>query len=185
MVRLALVHYQFEAIHPFADGNGRIGRLLISLILCLENILPQPLLYLSAYFERHRQDYYEHLLQVSRKGAWEKWITFVARGVAEQAIDAVERATRLRELQAQYVEKVRSARTSALLLQLIDHLFDQPYVKASNVRDILQVTPRTAQQHIDRLREAGILREITGQDRNRVYCAQGIIDAVREPLSPF
>lgn len=182
VVRLALVHYQFETIHPLVDGNGRVGRLLISLMLCLDDLLPQPLLYLSAYFERHRHEYYDHLLRVSQKGAWERWIAFFATGVAEQALDAVDRATRLRELQADYVEQVRSARTSALLLRLLDHLFEQPYVTASSVRDLLNVTPRTAQQHIDRLREADILREITGQKRNRVYLAQGIIDAIRDPL---
>ncbi len=181
VVRLALVHYQFEAIHPFHDGNGRVGRLLISLMLCLDGVLPQPLLYLSAYFERNRREYYDRLLEVSRAGAWNDWLTFFARGVAQEAMDAVDRATRLRDLQAEYNEQLQSARTSALLLKLVELLFAHPAVTASRVREMLDVTPRTAQQHIDRLREAGILTEVTGQKRNRIYIAPGILRVVQVP----
>ncbi|MEX0885882.1 MAG: Fic family protein [Phycisphaeraceae bacterium] len=181
VVRLALVHYQFEAIHPFNDGNGRVGRLLVSLMLCVGGVLPQPLLYLSAYLERHRQAYYDHLLHVSLRGEWHGWLSFFARGVAEQAMDAVDRAGRLRELQARYVDQVQSPRTPALLIKLIEHLFAQPAVTAARVRQVLDVTPRTAQQHIDRLVKAGILREITGQKRNRAYVARGVLQAIHEP----
>lgn len=181
VVRLALVHYQFEAIHPFNDGNGRIGRLLISLMLCLEGVLLQPLLYLSAWFERYRSEYYDHLLYVSQRGSWNEWLTFFARGVAHEAMDAVDRATRLRDLQVEYTDRVRTARTSVLLLKLIEHLFAQPAVTAAAVRKLLDVTPRTAQQHIDRLRKAGILTEITGRRRDRIYLAHGIVRAIHEP----
>jgi Fic family protein len=181
VVRLALVHYQFEAIHPFNDGNGRIGRLLISLMLCLEGVLLQPLLYLSAWFERYRSEYYDHLLYVSQRGSWNEWLTFFARGVAHEAMDAVDRATRLRDLQVEYTDRVRTARTSVLLLKLIEHLFAQPAVTATAVRALLDVTPRTAQQHIDRLRKAGILTEITGRRRDRIYLAHGIVRAIHEP----
>ena len=92
LVRLALVHYQFEAIHPFLDGNGRVGRLLMSLLLVTEKLLPQPLLYLSGFFEARRQDYYSHLLSVSQRGSWEPWIMFFLEGVAEQSSDAMTRA---------------------------------------------------------------------------------------------
>lgn len=181
VVRLALVHYQFEAIHPFNDGNGRIGRLLISLMLCLEGVLPQPLLYLSAWFERYRTEYYDRLLHVSQRGSWGEWLNFFARGVAHEAMDAVDRATRLRDLQVEYTERVRTVRTSALLLKLIESLFARPAVTAAVVRDLLDVTPRTAQQHIDRLREAGILAEITGRKRDRIYVASGIAQVIYEP----
>ncbi len=180
VVRLALVHYQFEAIHPFNDGDGRVGRLLISLMLCLEGVLPQPLLYLSAWFERHRAEYYDGLMHVSQRGCWGEWMNFIARGVAHEAMDAVYRATRLRDLQVEYTERVRTARTSALLLKLIESLFAQPAVTAATVRELLDVTPRTAQQHIDRLREAGILTEITGRKRDRIYLAPGIAQAIHE-----
>src|SRR5262249_28954286 len=105
IVQLALMHYQFETIHPFNDGNGRVGRLLITLMLCERQVLPQPLLYLSAFFEQHRDDYYDHLLNVSRRAAWNEWIGFFARGVAEQARDAVTRVQRLQDLQASYRER--------------------------------------------------------------------------------
>jgi len=98
LVRLALIHYQFEAIHPFLDGNGRIGRLLISLLTCAWNMLPQPLLYLSAYFEAQRDSYYDLLFAVSQGGAWEEWVTFFLRGVKEQCGDAVKRIKHLQDL---------------------------------------------------------------------------------------
>lgn len=181
VVRLALVHYQFETIHPFKDGNGRIGRLLISLMLCLEGTLPMPLLYLSAYFQRTRQEYYEQLRRISQLGTWNDWITYFARGVASEAMDAVDRAQRLKALQADYVKKVRKARASALLMQLIEELFNYPMVSTAKVSQLLNVHPSTAQKHIDRLAKAGILREATGQKRNRLFVAEGIIKAVYEP----
>ena len=181
VVRLALVHYQFEAIHPFQDGNGRIGRLLITLMLVLEGVLPHPLLYLSAFFERHRQAYYDHLLRVSQAGAWEPWIEFFARGVATQAVDAVRRARKLRELRETYVHRVQTARSSALLVRLIESLFDQPATTIRGAAKLLDVTARSAQMHIDRLVEAGILKEITGQKRNRIYLAQEVLRVVDEP----
>ena len=184
LVTLALVHYQFEAIHPFLDGNGRIGRLLITLLLCAWDLLPEPLLYLSAYFEAHRQAYYDHLLAVSREGKWEDWLHFFLRGVVEQARDAVVRSRRLMDLQRQYREQFQDVRASALALRLVDHLFEAPVVTASTVRQVLGVTDRTAQLHISRLVTAGILREITGQARNRVYRADGIVQAIEEPLNP-
>ena len=97
LMRLGLIHYQFEAIHPFLDGNGRVGRLLITLLLCAWDLLSEPLLYLSAYFDAHRQDYYDLLLRVSQHGAWEDWLTFFLRGIATQAQDSVARAGRLQE----------------------------------------------------------------------------------------
>jgi Fic family protein len=96
LVSLGLIHYQFEAIHPFLDGNGRIGRLLITLLLCVWDLLPQPLLYLSAYFEAHRQAYYDLLLVVSQRGEWEDWLIYFLHGVALQSRDAVVRIGRLR-----------------------------------------------------------------------------------------
>lgn len=181
IVRLALVHYQFEAIHPFNDGNGRVGRLLITLMLCLDGILPQPLLYLSAYFDRCRQEYYDHLRDISRRGEWIAWIRFFAQGVVEEARDAVGRAERLNDLRRQYIEAISTARASALLTKLVDHLFSQPAVSIAVVRQWLDVTAATAQKHVDRLLEHGILEERTGRRRNRYYLAKGIVQAIQEP----
>ena len=176
VVRLALVHYQFEAIHPFMDGNGRIGRLLISLTLCLDDILPLPLLYLSAYFHRNREEYYSRLLQVSAQGAWMKWVLYFARGVAIEANDAADRVQRLKDLHGDYTRRVQTARASALLTALIDELFNRPVVTVAIVTKLLKVTPPTAHRHVDRLIELGILRLASPQrKRNRIYVADGIL----------
>ncbi len=176
IVRLALVHYQFEAIHPFMDGNGRIGRLLISLMLCLDDILPLPLLYLSAYFHRNRQEYYDRLLLVSAQGAWMEWILYFARGVAIEANDAADRVQRLKGLQGDYMGQVRTARASALLTALVDELFNRPVVTVTVVAGLLEVTPNTAQRHVDRLIELGILRLASPhRKRNRIYVADEIM----------
>jgi Fic family protein len=184
LVRLGLIHYQFEAIHPFLDGNGRIGRLLITLLLCRSELLSQPLLYLSAYFNAHRQMYYDLLLAVSQEGAWEAWLVFFLRGVASEAQDAVVRAWRMQDLREEYRERFQTARTAARLLQVVDLLFIQPILSASQVEEALGVTAPTAQNYINQLEEAGILREITGQARNRVYRADEVLAAIEEPLNP-
>lgn len=178
LVRLALIHYQFEAIHPFLDGNGRIGRLLVPLLLCAEGLLTQPLLYLSAFFERHRDEYYQLLLDVSQKGLWTKWILFFLRAVATQAADAIRRSDGLLKLWQTYRDQLQSARASALLLQLVDDLFAYPALSNPGVSKRLNITPRSAQQNINKLIDAGILREATGRRRNRVYIAADIIDII-------
>jgi Fic family protein len=181
LVRLAAIHYQFEAIHPFRDGNGRIGRLLITLLLCVEGLLPAPLLYLSAYFERHRQQYYEHLLAVSQAGRWSGWVTFFLRGVAEQAADAVERSNRLFKLRDELHHRCHAARSSALLLKLVDDLFTHPATTVARTAKLLGVTPRAAQNNIDRLLDLGVLREVTGNRRNRLFVAEEILRTIEGP----
>ena len=176
LVRLALVHYQFETIHPFLDGNGRIGRLLITLLLCAEGLLSEPLLYLSAYFERHRQDYYRCLLGVSQAGQWNAWITFFLRGIAEQSRDALHRSTRLRDLRETYRQKLQTLRATGTLLQLTDELFANPAITIAHAAKRLNITPRAASLNVDKLVKAGILQEVTGQQRYRVFVATEIIN---------
>ena len=180
LLRLAMIHYQFEAIHPFEDGNGRIGRLLMSLLLDSERALPYPVLYLSAYFERHRSDYYDHLLFVSQRGEWSEWLQFFLRGVTEQSIDAVERAHQLLQLRNQWAEKFQTARSSALLIRLIDGLFENPFVNLGRAKNLLGVGAQSAQANIKRLCSAGMLKEITGKRRNRVYAAQDVLRILEE-----
>jgi Fic family protein len=175
VVQLALAHYQFEAIHPFMDGNGRLGRLLITLMLCERKRLPQPLLYLSAFFERHDQEYRDRLLEVSRRAQWNEWISFFARGVAEQARDAAGRASRLLELGQQYRQRVAGLGHSANAVQLVDEVLASPFITVNGAMQALQVSFPTAQNAIKRLVEAGILQEVTGHRRNRVYRAQEIL----------
>ncbi len=178
-MRIGLIHYQFEAIHPFLDGNGRIGRLLISLLLVHWDLLPLPLLYLSAFFERRRQDYYDLLLAVSERGAWREWLLFFLRGVAEQAKDANQRAKRLQDLQLEWRRRFQSKpRASALLVQLVDELFQTPIVTVPQVQKLLNVTHRTANRMMDGLVREGILRLVPGRARNRQFVASDILDAL-------
>jgi Fic family protein len=181
LVRLALIHYQFEAIHPFSDGNGRIGRLLISLLLVDWGLLPQPLLYLSAFFERWRQQYYDSLLAVSRDGDWRNWVMFFLQGVENQARDAVERSKRLHDLQRKWYTQLQSKpQTSVRLLQLIDFLFQAPLVRAPQVQEAIGVTHRTANQMISRLMGEGILHSVTGRERNRQFVAREILEILQD-----
>jgi Fic family protein len=159
-------------------GNGRIGRLLIVLLLCTSGVLTDPLLYVSAFFEKHRDEYYRLLLAVSERGAWDDWIDFFLRGVCEEASDAVERASRLVDLRATYRERFHLARSSALLLKLIDGLFERPALTVAGTRRILGITARAAQLNIDKLVAAGVLRESTGNARNRVWVADEIRSAI-------
>ena len=181
VVRLALVHYQFEAIHPFLDGNGRIGRLLIVLLLCVEKVLPQPMLYLSAYFERNRQEYYRLLFEVSRDGKWQEWISFFLRGLAEQSRDAIVRSDKLLNLWHSYRQSVQTSRSSALLLTLIDNLFDRPYLTFSSAKASLNVTFRSAQLNVLKLVTAGILKEVPGRKYGRIFIARKIVDILEAP----
>ena len=180
LVQLALIHYQFEAIHPFEDGNGRIGRLLLSLLMCEREYLSQPLLYLSGYLERNRDTYMDCLLSVSQRCDWLSWIRFFLEGVSSQARDAISRTGQLMNLWQNYRTSLQVARSSSLTLQLVDMLFATPVVTAPYVENELGVTQASARRTIERLEKDGILREATGQRRNRVYIAPevfAILDA--------
>ena len=178
LLRLGMIHYQFEAIHPFLDGNGRIGRLLITLLLCTWNLLPQPLLYLSAYFEAHRQHYYALLLHVSQRGEWEAWLRFFLRGIVSQSRDVISRIGRLQALREQYREQLQRARAAARLLEVVDLLFARPIVSIPQVADALQISHQSATRYINALETAGILHETTGQSRNRIYLAGKVLNVI-------
>jgi len=178
LIQLAVAHYQFEVIHPFLDGNGRIGRLLIPLMLVLRGALPQPLLYLSAYFEQHRSEYYDHLLITSQKGDLMPWLAFFLRGVRRQARDSEERTVRLVELQHQLRNDLLDEGRPNSVIRLGEQLFAAPVVTAARVETMIGMTRPTAQAAIDALVERGDLTEVTGRERRRVYRAQRIFDAV-------
>lgn len=175
VVRLALIHCQFEAIHPFLDGNGRIGRLLLTLLMCSEKALPQPMLYLSAYFERHRDDYYRHLLAVSQDGRWSEWISFFLRGVAEESRDTIQRSEKLLSLWQRYRQSLQTVRSSGLLLTLVDDLFHRPYLTFTQAAKTLDVTFRAAQLNVSKLVDAGILHELPGRTYGRMFVAHEIL----------
>ena len=175
LIRLGLIHYQFEAIHPFLDGNGRVGRLLVALLLSAWQLLPQPLLYLSAYFESNRRDYYDLLLAVSQRAAWEDWMLYFLEGIKQQSLDAVDRISRMQALRTQYQAQFQTRRAPARLLRVIDLLFAQPVLTARQVESALEINFPSAQRLIDQLVQAGLLREITGGRRNRVYRADEVL----------
>jgi Fic family protein len=178
LVKLALVHYQFEAIHPFRDGNGRIGRLLLSLLLCDWKLLPKPLLYLSAYFDKHRDAYFDHLLAVSQRGAWNDWIAFFLQGIAEQSLDAVERSKKLLELRLEYQVKLQANRASALTLRLVDCLFDLPAMTVPLAQTKLHVSYPGAKHNVLKLVSAGILQLADGRHHPKLYLAPGILELI-------
>jgi Fic family protein len=178
LIQLALVHYQFETIHPFADGNGRLGRLLIALQLEERRYLAQPLLYLSAYFERQRDAYRDHLLDVSRRGAWTQWIDFFLLGVAEQARNTIDTSDRLLDLREQYQSWARVETRSGNLATLVDFLFERPVVSIADVMERLSVTRRAANQLVQRLVAREMLVEVTGRQRNREFAAREILGVI-------
>lgn len=176
LIRLALIHYQFEAIHPFLDGNGRVGRLLIPLLLCRDGSLPEPYLYLSAFFEQHRDEYYRLLLSVSQTGDWSSWIDYFLRGVTEQATDAIRRTNELLGLWREYRARFEGARSSALPLQLVDLLFRSPVITVTRVAAALDVTHRSAAFNVKKLCQSGILQEGNNRKRNKLYVARAILE---------
>ena len=178
LIRLALVHYQFEAIHPFRDGNGRIGRLLLALLLCDWKLLSKPLFYLSGYFDHHRDEYFDHLLSVSQRGTWNDWILFFLVGVAEQAKDAVDRAQKLLALRDAYRVKMRSFHAPGSCLVLIDTLFELPALTVPLAAKKLNQSYAGAKLNVLKLVSAGILKEASKTQHPKLYVAPGILELV-------
>jgi len=177
LVRAGLAHAQFETIHPFRDGNGRVGRLLITFMLCSEGVLRRPLLYLSHYLKRNRAVYYDSLQAVRDDGRWEEWLTFFLRGVEEVANEATATARAIVALRDADWAQVRSEGLAATnLMRLLDLLFRQPIVSAAYVRDRLEVRYQTANELIERLVSKNILVETTGQKRNRRFAYRKYLD---------
>ncbi|MBI4168439.1 MAG: Fic family protein [Acidobacteria bacterium] len=180
LVQIGLAHYQFEAIHPFLDGNGRVGRLLIILFLIERGLLPTPLLYVSAFFEATRRDYYERLLAVSERGEWAEWLEYFLNAVARQAEDALGRAQRINALLARW--RTEAAGTSSkTALALVDLLAGNPFWTIRKVAERLGVAYTTAERAVERLEAASIVVQTRDAKRNRVYCAREILDILEEP----
>lgn len=177
LIKCALLHYQFEAIHPFLDGNGRVGRLLITLFLAEKGYLTQPILYLSSFFEKYRDEYYALLLNVSQKGDWNSWIEYFLRGVAQQSKEAIENANRIVNLQKKYRETLHShkKRIPQTALKLIDHLFVNPFISASKIAKDWDMDFPAIMRGVQKLVELGIIKEITGNRRNRLFLAESLI----------
>lgn len=183
LVRVGLAHAQFETIHPFLDGNGRIGRLLITFLLTEKKLLARPVLYLSHYFKRRRAEYYDRLQAVRDAGDWEGWLTFFLRGVAEVSREAAHTAAAILRVREECRARIseRMGRAAANGHRILERLFDHPIVAVVTVRDWLGVTPAGANTLVNRLVDAGILREITGYARNRRFRFDPYLRLFEEP----
>ena len=186
LVQAALMHYQFEAIHPFLDGNGRVGRLLITLFLVERQLLPTPVLYLSAFFDATRRDYYDGLRSVTERGDWNGWVQYFLNGVARQSEDALGRTERINELIAGWRDKL-SGGGSRVPLFLLDMIGNNPYLTVRSAEKKLKIAYNTALRGIVRLEEAGIVTKMSEARRDRVYCAKALLDILEEParLTPM
>jgi len=175
LISTALLHYQFEAIHPFLDGNGRVGRLLITLILIESGVIPLPLLYLSGYFEKTRPEYYARLLQVSTEGDWKGWLKYFLVAVKTQAREALDCTRALLSLREAYLARIKEFGATKAIFGLVDRLIGNPYVTVAALANETGVSYPASQNAIQKLVGAGILKEITGFKRNRVYLCSEVL----------
>ena len=172
IIKIALAHYQFETIHPFRDGNGRIGRLMIPLILSKENILHFPMIYPSEYFDRNRDQYIDRLYSVSARDEFNEWIGFFIDALIHQTIESIRAIDELR----QYKKELRKLSSNITELSVIEMLFSNPYINSADVMSECDVSNPTANKVLANLESKGIIREITGKRRNMLYAADGILD---------
>lgn len=186
LLKAALAHVQFETIHPFLDGNGRVGRLLITLLFCVEKILRDPLLYLSLYLKRHRDEYYSLLDRVRREGDWEAWIGFFADGVTESAAGAVETAQRLVKTANEDRERIQQlGRAAGSSLRIHHAMQQQPVANSSTLAKRTGISLPSVLKSLDALQTLGIVRELTGRKRNRVFSYAGYVRILSEGTEPL
>ncbi|HKI99052.1 MAG TPA: Fic family protein [bacterium] len=186
LIKAGLAHAQFETIHPFEDGNGRLGRLLITLILCAEAVLSEPTLYLSLYFKSRRNEYYDALQKVRTNGDWEGWMKFFLRGVHETSKQAVETARRLVKLFEKDVQAIQTLGRSAGTALRVHYLLKKHIIVSGPlIRDSLQVSLPTALSHLDQLEHLGIIREFTGKKRNRLFAYDQYLNILTEGTEPL
>ena len=181
LIHAALAHYQFEAIHPFLDGNGRVGRLLITIELCERNVLPAPFLYLSAFFDATRADYYGGLRGITEGGDWDGWLQYFLNGVARQAEDALSRAERTNKLLEQWRHKLASDTHAKVAFQMVELLGANPFLTPRGAQQRLGLAYNTVMRAIRQLEEQGMVKEVSGGKRDRVYCAKKLLQIFEEP----
>ncbi|MDH4229791.1 MAG: Fic family protein [Nitrospirota bacterium] len=185
LLKAALAHVQFETIHPFLDGNGRVGRLLITLLLCEQNVLREPMLYLSLYFKAHRNRYYELLNRVRLEGDWEAWLEFFADAVLATATQAVETANQLMSLAREDRDKIGAlGRPASSALRVHQSLLERPIATAGGLADRTGLTPATVNRCLAHLTRLGIVRERTRQRRNRVFSYAAYVDVMERGTEP-
>ena len=185
LVKAALAHHQFETIHPFLDGNGRLGRLLITFILCVEGVMKEPMLYLSYYFKEHRKSYYAHLQLVRETGDWEEWIQFFLKGVIETADQAFGTAQMVLKLFKEDREKIEIiGRPSVSTLIAHHYLQRRPITEAKKLSEVCNISLPTANKSLRHLTDLGIVQEITGKGRKKIYAYQKYLDILSGGVSP-
>ena len=185
LIHCALAHAQFETIHPFWDGNGRVGRLLVTFLLCHRGALRRPLLYLSHYLKLHRTEYYDRLMDVRNRGDWEGWLKFFLAGVLEVSADATDTADAILDLRERHREVVaREMPNSHFGLTLLDSLFGYPVITVRTAETLLGSSYYAANTTVQRFQELGLLREITGRDRGRVYQYEPYLDLFAAAHTP-
>lgn len=186
LIKAALAHVQFETIHPFKDGNGRLGRLLITLLLCSEQVLTEPMLYLSLFFKQNRQDYYDRLQAVREEGDWEGWLAFFFQGVYESTQQAVNTAQRLLKLfEEDRVRLQEIGRAAGSAIRLHQHLQARPITTVVSAANSLDLSTTAANKAISRLEEKGIVTELTGKQRYRIYAYQRYMEILSEGTEPL
>lgn len=178
LMKCSLMHYQFETIHPFCDGNGRIGRSLITLYLCKKRLIIRPLLYLSGYFEAHKREYINLLLNTNKEGKFEEWIKFFLDAVATQSEDALQRVAKMQKLREEYRQKTQESCNTTAITKLIDQLFINPFITITTAGEVLGVTYPTAKRLIDNLVKIGILSSSQKAQRNKVFVAHEILSII-------
>ena len=178
LVKIGLAHAQFETIHPFLDGNGRVGRLLITFLLCEQGVLQKPVLYLSWFFKQHRQQYYDELQSVRDAGTWERWLAFFLRGVAEVSGQATDTARRILALREEHRRVITDGfgRAAANGHRVLEHIYEHPIVSVGDVRLLTGTTYTAANNLVARMADCGILHEFTGRTRHRRFRYQNYID---------
>jgi len=178
LIKVGLAHAQFETIHPFLDGNGRTGRLLITFLVCEQNILKRPLLYISYYFKKYRAEYYNHLQVVRDSGNWEGWLKFFLRGVYEVAQEASSTARKIVNLKEEHRQIVLNAmgRKAGNAIGLLESLYFRPIVTVEHVQEITQLSYPNANTLVKNFCDVGLLKEVTGQRRNRAFAYKAFLD---------
>jgi Fic family protein len=186
LIKAALVHHQFETIHPFLDGNGRLGRLLITFILCVEGVIREPMLYLSLYFKMNRQAYYDHLQLVRETGDWEEWIEFFLKGVIEiahESIGTAQKIIKIFEEDRKKIEGIKIFFSSILIVH--EYMKKNPITNAKKILEKGSITLPTINKALFHLERLGIVKEVTGKNRNKIYIYQHYMDILSEGTYPI
>jgi Fic family protein len=185
IAQVALAHYQFEAVHPFRDGNGRIGRAMILHQMCALGLLDMPIVSPSGYFQRHRQEYVDGLRAVSERGAWVEWLRLFVVAVAEEAVSTRLLAERIVAAYGQYAEKLRDHAAAGRLLRLLDHVFGWPLVTAASAAKVLDVTDPTARKDLALFEELGILARTDENTYGKTWYAPAVLDVAETEYAEF